>query len=137
MSWSRMLSELAWYKGNDQRADELLRDAIRYSCTVKNRLNEPENHLALGNRALARGEYLEAARLARESLQKYREFNYLIGMDKSLDILQQLPGRRVSWRNRFGLVKNGLNRVQAAMRIPRIIFRERPESALASLWGRR
>jgi tetratricopeptide (TPR) repeat protein len=89
MSRSGALSDLAWYKGDDRRADELLRDAIRYSRMIKNRWIEPEYHLALGNRALARGEYLEAARLAQESLQKYRELNYSIGENMSMDTLQR------------------------------------------------
>jgi predicted ATPase len=89
MSRSGALSDLAWYKADDLRADSLLQDAIRFGRMVKNRWNEPEYQLALGNRALARGEYLEAARLARESLRQYRELNYSIGVNKSLDNLQR------------------------------------------------
>ncbi len=87
MSRSAELSYLIWYQGDDQRADALLQDAIRLSRTVKNRWSEPEYPLELGNRKLARGDYLEAARLARESLRKYRELNYSIGVFKSLDTL--------------------------------------------------
>ena len=46
MSRSGVLSDLAWYKGDDRRADALLQDAIRFSRMIKNRWNEPEHDLS-------------------------------------------------------------------------------------------
>ncbi len=92
MSRSADLSYLAWYAGDAQRANALLQDAIQFGRMVKNRWKIPSYLLDLGNRALARGEYREAARLANESLLKYRELNYMIGVNISLETLQ-----RIAW----------------------------------------
>jgi len=94
MSRSYELSFFEWYAGNHLRANALLQEAIELSRKVKIRWFSAQLQLELANRALARGEYAQAAQLAAESLVKIRDMNYLLRLDTPLETLQIIEWSR-------------------------------------------
>ena len=94
MSRSYELSFFEWYAGNHLRANTLLQEAIELSRKVKIRWFFAQLQLELANRALARGEYAQAAQLAAESLVNIRDMNYLLRLDTPLETLQIIEWSR-------------------------------------------
>ena len=77
-------------KGDYVQAEKLIHEALEITRKIKNYWAEANSYAVHANFALAQGKYEDATRSAEKTLARYRELNYIQGIDIPLETLQQI-----------------------------------------------